>query len=140
MKLCKAAQLCVYLGYEVPLPWCTYACVWVWVCGIRTRHQKRAQLSRIQEVAKIDPPYLWFLFTGALDPSKTGFVGQSAVVVATRGLIQSLVLEPRDEYGNMCARMPETDSKSNYKLVLKQVSGSSEHPSSRPDPRGVRKS
>ena len=22
----------------VPLPWCTSACVWVWVCGVHTRH------------------------------------------------------------------------------------------------------
>ena len=58
---------------------------------------------------------------GPLDPSKTGFVSQSTVVVATRGVIQSLVLEPRDEYGNMCARTPESDRKNNYKLTLKQV-------------------
>ena len=64
---------------------------------------------------------LYYIFTGPLDPSKTGFVSQSTVVVATKGLIQSLVLEPRDEYGNMCAHTPETDSKNNYRLILKQV-------------------
>ncbi len=30
--------MCVYLGYIVPLLWCTYTCVWVWVSSTRARH------------------------------------------------------------------------------------------------------
>ena len=31
----SCSGVCVYLGYEVPLPSCTkQTCVWVWVCGL----------------------------------------------------------------------------------------------------------
>ena len=62
------------------------------------------------------------MFLGPLDPSKSGFVGQSTVVVCTVGMRHQLLLEPRDEYGNLCNYEPENDSRNNYKISITEVS------------------
>ena len=63
-----------------------------------------------------------FTFSGPLDPTKTGFVGQSSVVVCTQSIRHQLILEPRDEYGNISSYDAENDSPANYKLTITEVS------------------
>lgn len=71
-----------------------------------------------------DFKYYYFIFNfslGALDPSHSGFVGQTSVVVGTLGTNQPLMLEPRDEYNNLCTYTPEADHKDNYMVTLVEV-------------------
>ena len=63
-------------------------------------------------------------FSGPLDPSQTSFVNQSSVVVCTMGINQQLVLEPRDEYSNICSYSPSADHSNSYAINVIDVSTS----------------
>ena len=57
---------------------------------------------------------------GPLNPSKTGFVSQSAIVVCTKGIQHVMKIEPRDQYGNLCVL---SEKKGNlYKISVTEVS------------------
>ena len=67
--------------------------------------------------------FILFIFVvGPLDPGKSGFVGQSTIVVCTQGAGHQLLLEPRDEYGNLCTYAPENDHRNNYQIQITEVS------------------
>lgn len=44
--------------------------------------------------------YLFFLFAGPVDASKTMFLDKAQVLVVTAGIYYSMIVVPRDSFGN----------------------------------------
>lgn len=61
------------------------------------------------------------LCLGPPDPLKTAFVRHSSTVICIAELSHSLVIEPRDEFNNLCHFRPEDDPIAGYSVHITQV-------------------
>lgn len=62
-----------------------------------------------------------FHVSGPPDPAKTGFVRPSSIVICTAGVTHSLVLEPRDEFNNLCKFPEDENPVKGYVVTIKPV-------------------
>ncbi|KAF7994519.1 hypothetical protein HCN44_003991 [Aphidius gifuensis] len=70
-------------------------------------------------------PFLKNFLPGPPDPNKTIFVRQSSTVVCTAGIAHSMIIEPRDEYDNLCIFKNEDQPTNEYNVNITQI-GSTE--------------
>ena len=59
--------------------------------------------------------------SGDVDPSKTGFIHHSSTVVATQNQLHALLIEPRDQYGNVCEEKNRDNYKDDYCIQVTEV-------------------
>lgn len=62
-----------------------------------------------------------FLSSGPPDPNKSVFVRHSSTVVCTAGIPNSLAVEPRDEFNNLCVFRPDENPTEGYNVAVTQV-------------------
>jgi hypothetical protein len=62
-----------------------------------------------------------FLSSGLPDPNKSVFVRHSSTVVCTAGIPNSLAVEPRDEFNNLCIFRPDENPTEGYNVAITQV-------------------
>jgi len=62
-----------------------------------------------------------FLSSGPPDPNKSVFVRHSSTVVCTAGIPNSLAVEPRDEFNNLCIFRPDENPTEGYNVAVTQV-------------------
>ncbi|XP_031829321.1 apoptosis-resistant E3 ubiquitin protein ligase 1 isoform X3 [Nomia melanderi] len=66
-------------------------------------------------------PFLKNFLPGPPDPNKTIFVRQSSTVVCTAGIAHSMMIEPRDEYDNLCIFGPGDKPTEGYEINITQI-------------------
>ncbi|OAD62391.1 hypothetical protein WN48_07262 [Eufriesea mexicana] len=66
-------------------------------------------------------PFLKNFLPGPPDPNKTVFVRQSSTVVCTAGIAYSMIIEPRDEYNNLCIFGPGDKPTEGYQVNITQI-------------------
>lgn len=62
-----------------------------------------------------------FLSSGLPDPNKSVFVRHSSTVVCTAGIPNSLAVEPRDEFNNLCIFRPDENPTEGYNVAITQI-------------------
>lgn len=63
-----------------------------------------------------------FIILGPPDPSKTVMVQHSSTVVCTASQPHHILIEPRDQYHNVCSFPPGQADKDNYSISIVEVS------------------
>lgn len=65
--------------------------------------------------------YKFFITKGPPDSNKTVFVRQSSTVVCTAGVAHTMMIEPRDEYNNLCTFGNNDRPTDGYDVKIVQV-------------------
>uniref|UniRef100_A0A1B6E4C8 SAM domain-containing protein n=1 Tax=Clastoptera arizonana TaxID=38151 RepID=A0A1B6E4C8_9HEMI len=66
-------------------------------------------------------PFSKMFLPGPPDPAKTAFVRHSSTVICIAELSHTLVIEPRDEFNNLCHFRPEDDPVAGYTVHISQI-------------------
>ncbi|KAF6210426.1 hypothetical protein GE061_013532 [Apolygus lucorum] len=87
---------------------------------VRTAGQYRVSIL-ISNTHINGSPFIKTFLPGLPDPAKTGFVRPSSIVICTNNVPHSLILEPRDEFNNLCKFSEEENPIRGYVVSIKAI-------------------